>query len=55
MLRHDSLAGKLLQIKSERGPVGASLLANVHLRQGLCCGTNRLQASFYKYKANGAL
>ena len=36
------------KVKAERGPVGASLLANVRLRQGLCCGTIRWQASSYK-------
>jgi hypothetical protein len=36
------------KVKAEMGPVGSSLLANVRLRQGLWCSTNRRQASSSK-------
>ncbi len=48
--RHDSLAGKLLQIQNNFPPVGAGLPANACMRPCPLPGTIRLQASSYKYK-----
>jgi hypothetical protein len=50
VVRHDSLAGKLLQKQAFIPFVGASLLANRRLRQCPWFGTIRLQASSYKVK-----
>ena len=51
VVRHDSLAGKLLQKHAALPPVGASLLAICCMRTCPLFGTIRLQASSHKKHA----